>query len=186
MAVKLNVVRQVAEHLAILFSLRFRQAGSLYLSTGDELSDFTVGPIISVPFYRMVDGFVEYPDVPPDVQAALTAMRGPFTSASEYLSSSLKATLLKTDRLRETALASISSDDPITTLEKAQRAMQLAVDLCYSYPGDLPVPWPMSTPDQPFTLMLDDFRLVNVLVCVRSLASRERCLTLYDPRALLD
>ncbi|KAF8594973.1 hypothetical protein BDV93DRAFT_457968 [Ceratobasidium sp. AG-I] len=68
------------------------------------------------------------------------------------------------DRLRHSVLASISSDDPTATLEKAQMVRQLAIELCHSYPGDLSVPSPISTPDRPFTLMLDDFRLVNVLI----------------------
>ena len=172
-AVKLNVAKQVAEHLARLFALRFKRAGSLYFHPDENSGSFTVGPIVSLPFYRMVDGVVDHPDMPPDVQAALTDLRGPFDSASEYMSSYLRAELLKIDRLRQTVLRSISSDDPTTTLERAQRVIQLAVKLCDSYPGDCFVPSPICTPDQPFTLMLDDFRLVNVLVCVRLLTSRE-------------
>ena len=40
-----------------MFALCFDRAGSLYLS-----SPITVGPIVSTPFYRALDGFVRVPD----------------------------------------------------------------------------------------------------------------------------
>lgn len=122
---------------------------------------------------------MDHPDMPSNVHDALTAMRGPFTSASSYVSSPLEAQLLKIDQLREGVLAAISWNDPTATLEKAKLVMQKAVELCHCYPGDPPVPCPISTPDRPFTLMLNDFRLVNILAHVYLLVS-------YEQRSNLD
>ncbi|KDN37881.1 hypothetical protein RSAG8_09855, partial [Rhizoctonia solani AG-8 WAC10335] len=161
---KLNVVKQVAEHLIILFSLRFEKAGSLYLSEDGNSSQFNTGPIVSLPFYRMVDGEVDHPNMPPDVHAALHALRGPFTYASEYLASFLKAMLLKANLLRRDVLGLISSEDPAKTLANAERVARLAVELCHSYSGDATILSSINTPDRPFTLLLDDFRLANLLI----------------------
>ncbi|KAG8739860.1 hypothetical protein FRC10_005055 [Ceratobasidium sp. 414] len=163
LAVKLNVVGQVAEHLATLSSLQFERAGSLYPST-DDPRQFKVGPIVSLPFYHMVDGVVEHPDMPPNVRVALNALRGPFVSASDYLASYLEATLLKANLTRQTVPGPTSPEDPVSAHENAHEVARLALELCRSYPGDRSVPWPISTPRQPFTIMLDDFRLANILI----------------------
>jgi hypothetical protein len=60
------------------FSLRFKQAGSLYhSSTPDNLF---VGPIISTPFYRALDDFVRIDHA--SLLSALNRFRGPFGTVS--------------------------------------------------------------------------------------------------------
>ncbi|CAE6426132.1 unnamed protein product [Rhizoctonia solani] len=162
--VKCNVVKQVAAHLAILFSQRFEQAGSLYFAGDGDLTHFKVGPIVSLPFYRMIDGVVEHPDMPLDVRETLDCPRGPYKSTSDYLASHLRAELLKMDRFRSATLSSICSDDAVPIFEKAQEVMRLAVELCDSYPGDRAIPPNINTPNRSYTFMLDDFRLANILI----------------------
>ncbi|KAF8747173.1 Phosphotransferase enzyme family [Rhizoctonia solani] len=88
-----------AEHLAALFSLRFQQAGSFYPLEDEDSKKAKVGPIVSLPFYRMLDG-----------------LRGSFTSASEYLATPLHVKLIEADRLRQDVLLDISGEDPSASL----------------------------------------------------------------------
>lgn len=53
-----SVASQVADHL---LALHFDCADSLYLSSRPE-SGFIVGPTVSTPFYRTLDGFVRIPN----------------------------------------------------------------------------------------------------------------------------
>ncbi|KAF8693964.1 Phosphotransferase enzyme family, partial [Rhizoctonia solani] len=125
--IKLKVVTQVAEHLAALFSLRFQQTGSLYPLEDEDSKQAKVGPIVSLPFYRMLDG-------------------------------------IEADCLRQDVLLDISGEDPVSKLEYATRVLHQAVGLCRYYPGDATIPTTISTPDRPFSFLLDDFRLVNILI----------------------
>ncbi|CAE6385253.1 unnamed protein product [Rhizoctonia solani] len=136
-----------AEHLAALFSLRFQQAGSFYPLEDEDSKKAKVGPIVSLPFYRMLDG-----------------LRGSFTSASEYLATPLHVKLIEADRLRQDVLLDISGEDPVSKLEYAKRVLRQAVGLCQYCPGDATIPTTISTPDRPFSFLLDDFRLVNILI----------------------
>ncbi|KAG2369335.1 hypothetical protein BDR07DRAFT_1447628 [Suillus spraguei] len=76
--VKKTVVLQVARYFLEIFSLRFESAGSLYLSPLS--SQFIVGPIISTPFYRALDGVVRVPDTP--ISKDIDPNRGPFSTQS--------------------------------------------------------------------------------------------------------
>ncbi|QRW12940.1 phosphotransferase enzyme family protein [Ceratobasidium sp. AG-Ba] len=141
--IKLNVVKQVAKHLAILFSLRFQQIGSLYFA---------------------VDGVPEYPGISQATFKSLTKMRGPFDSSSGYLASFLRTKLFKIDNFREAVRESITSNDVVASIENARKVINLGLELCRYYPGDRPIPWPLHDPERPFSLMLGDFRLTNILI----------------------
>ncbi|KAF8672543.1 Phosphotransferase enzyme family [Rhizoctonia solani] len=159
-----DVVVRVAEHLAALFSLRFQQAGSLYPLEDEDSKQAKVGPIVSLPFYHMLDGVICHPNIPLCVQTGLDNLRGPFTSASEYLETPLHVKLIEADRLRQDVLLDISGEDPVSKLEYAKRVLRQAVGLCQYCPGDATIPTTISTPDRPFSFLLDDFRLVNILI----------------------
>ncbi|KZP12308.1 hypothetical protein FIBSPDRAFT_836340, partial [Athelia psychrophila] len=185
--IKEKVVVQVAEHLVALFHLRFSQAGSIYLSdTGSSASkpvlsptadSYRIGPVITDPFYRTSDGVLEYPDsdlIVPNTPSYnnLHSLRGPFAHASEYLSSYLRAELLKLSVCRAETLASLKLDgndadseaEGELILQRGEKVLKKAIELCHVYPGDVPVPRDISTPDRPFTVKLNDFRLVNILI----------------------
>jgi hypothetical protein len=66
-----------------MFSHRFEQAGTLYRSSTSD--KFFVGPIISAPFYRALDGFVRIDDA--SLLSALSHSRSPFGIVSDYPSS---------------------------------------------------------------------------------------------------
>jgi hypothetical protein len=79
MNLKERAVLQVAEYLMAMLALRFETAGSLYISS-DEV---VVGPIISKPSYRALDGVARLPQgLSPD-----DTHRGPFSTTTEYLQS---------------------------------------------------------------------------------------------------
>jgi hypothetical protein len=59
-----------------MFALRFDRMGSLYLSSTSE-SNVVVGPIVSLPFYRALDGCVPY-------ASELFRLRGPFSNTSPF------------------------------------------------------------------------------------------------------
>ncbi|EDR02793.1 uncharacterized protein LACBIDRAFT_308054 [Laccaria bicolor S238N-H82] len=72
--VKERVVFEVAEHLMAMFALRFETAGSLYISS----EEIVVGPIVSGPFYRALDGVRR---LPPGFSPDAT-YRGPFSTTT--------------------------------------------------------------------------------------------------------
>jgi hypothetical protein len=163
--VKRRIVEQVARHMVELFYVRFSEAGSLYL---DSSSTVYVGPIISTPFYHLIDGYTPYPSMPAQTRTVLDSFRGPFSTTTEYLSSSLKALLFKAESCRTETLRELNEDDDVKNaelaLETAVRAANKAIELCSLYPGDLVIHGQLTTPDKPFTFQFDDFRLVNLLV----------------------
>ncbi|KAM4057440.1 phosphotransferase enzyme family protein [Hirsutella rhossiliensis] len=189
--IKESVVVQVAEHLAALFSIRFDKAGSLYCvpsaskssssSVSSTASDgYEVGPIVTGPFFHSLDGILDYPTtdlhtLPSSSSTRLHSLRGPFTGAGDYLAHHLRALLFKcTEFPKETMRLLDDEDKPKEepdneqkreTLQRAERALRKGIQLCAVYPGDASVyPGGPSTPEQPFTLRLDDFRLVNILI----------------------
>ncbi|KAG1847194.1 hypothetical protein DFJ58DRAFT_798363 [Suillus subalutaceus] len=149
--VKKTVVSQVARYFLEIFSLRFESSGSLYLSPLSP--QFLVGPIISTPFYRALDGVVRVPDAP--ISKNVDPNRGPFSTVTEYLSSNLRA---------ELEFISNQPFHPESRLELGERVMRKAIELCSVYPGDTLIPANISTPQRPFSLKLDDFRLSNVMI----------------------
>ncbi|KAJ7879552.1 hypothetical protein B0H14DRAFT_1605136 [Mycena olivaceomarginata] len=50
------------------------------------------------------------------------------------------------------------------SLEQAIRVLKKAVQLSAVYPGDVCVSEPLTSPGQPFSLRMDDFRLSNVMI----------------------
>ncbi|KAG2066529.1 hypothetical protein BDR04DRAFT_1081817 [Suillus decipiens] len=162
--VKKTIVSQVARYFLEIFSLRFESAGSLYLSP--LLPQFQVGPIISTPFYRALDGVVRVPDVP--MSKNVDPNRGPFSTVTEYLSSNLRAELDFISNHRSVVLSELHTYEPTqlaeSRLEIGERVMRKGIELCSVYPGNALIPANITTPQRPFSLKLDDFRLSNVMI----------------------
>lgn len=171
MDVKERVVTQVADYLMEIFALRFDHAGSLYLSSTSE-SNIVVGPIISTPFYRALDGFVRVPDADASYTSELSLFRGPFANTTDYLQSFLHAELHFISHHRSIALSELDAEDDqaaLCRLDQGERVIQKALKLCSIYPGDIQIPGQMTTSKKPFSLKLDDFRLSNIMVHVHPL-----------------
>jgi len=118
--VKLNVVRQVAQHFRELFSLRFAKAGSIYFAseaysrssnaiTQGSVPEFKIGPIVSDPFFRSSRGELHYPST--DLHfprspsfATLHALRGPFTHTGEFIAHEIRANLFKCEAFPQETL----------------------------------------------------------------------------------
>jgi hypothetical protein len=84
-----RLIAEVAVYQHEMFLLRFEQAGSLYHSSTPN--KFSVGSIISTPFYHALDGCVRIDDT--SLLSALNRLRGPFSTISDYLSSWVRAEL---------------------------------------------------------------------------------------------
>ena len=177
MKVKERVVFEVAEHLMAMFALRFETAGSLYISS-DEI---VVGPIISMPFYRALDGVVRLPQgFSPDAKH-----RGPFSTTTEYLQSSIHAELQFMSQHRSIALEEFDQENEelaIHRLEDVQRILRKTLDLCAVYPGNTDIDDPDNSSPKPFSLRLDDFRLSNIMVCGRLSLWRLLSIMIIDRR----
>lgn len=175
--VKVKVVRQVVQHFRELFSLRFEKAGSISFASDtysrssnsrDERchSEFRIGPVVSNPFFRYIDGEPDYPST--DLHSpgsssfnALHALRGPFSHAGDFLASSTRANLFKCETFPRETLAALgtvskggdekdkpsekeqtdrqrksSQETPQETFERAKRIMKKGIELCDIYPGD--------------------------------------------------
>ena len=168
--VKESVVSQVAEHLMAMFAIRFDCAGSPYLSAHSEIG-FTVGPIVSTPFYRALDGVVRIPDADATSYAELFRFRGPFSDTSDYLQSFLLAELHFLSHHRSIALSEFDGEDEeaaVIHLEQGERVLQKALELCV-YLGNIQIHGQEATPIKSFSLRLDDFRLSNIMVRLRVL-----------------
>ena len=137
MNVKELVVSQVADHLMEIFTSRFDCAGALYLSAQDK-SGFVVGPIVSTPFFRALDGAVRAPES--DANVELSCFRGPFAKTSDYLQSSPLAELHFIAHHRSIALSELSENrgdktkDATALLELGERALRKALELCLVLP----------------------------------------------------
>jgi len=169
MSVKERVVSQVAQCLEAMFALRFERAGSLYLSSSRH--EVYVGPIVSTPFFRAIDGVVRIPDAVLQLSTQLSQYRGPFSSTIDYLQSFLHAELHVLSHYRPTVLSELEEADAQeadTRLETGERVLRKALELCTIYPGNDPAGGPITTPTKPFSLRLDDFRLSNIMVCLFS------------------
>ena len=168
MNVKERVVSQVAEYLRAMLALRFESAGSLYLSSPSR-NEVYVGPIVSVPFYQAVDGVVRVPDAVLQMSSQLSQYRGPFSDTSDYLQSFLHAELHVLSHHRPIVLSELEearAQEADSRLETGERAIRKALELCTVYPGNIPPGGPITTPTEPFSLRLDDFRLSNIMVCL--------------------
>lgn len=166
--VKERVVSQIAQCLEAMFALRFERAGSLYLSSPSR-HEVYVGPIVSTPFYRAIDGVVRIPDAVLQLSTHLSQYRGPFSNTTDYLQSFLHAELYVLSHYRPIVSSELEEADvqeADTRLETGERALRKALELCTIYPGNNPPGGPITTPTKPFSLRLDDFRLSNIMVCV--------------------
>ncbi|KAJ7151216.1 hypothetical protein C8R46DRAFT_1008055 [Mycena filopes] len=150
------MVSEVAHHLTQLFRLRFNTAGSLY--HGPDGKTVVVGPIVSTPFYAALDGVTRLPQA-----VDLAEYRGPFDTASSYMASFLKAELHVIQHHREHILEHEFNGEE-ETLERGIEVLNNAVQLCLVYPGDKCISEPLTSPGQPFSLRMDDFRLSNIMV----------------------
>lgn len=151
-----RLVTEVAMYCHQMFSVCFDQAGSLYgSSTPDK---FFVGPIISSPFYRALDGLIRINNV--SLLSALSSFRGPFGTVSDYVSSWIKAELYILSQDPSIPLSEL--DGNRERLQQGQRVLEKVRELCAIYPGDLPVYEGATT--RRFSLKLDDFRLSNIMV----------------------
>jgi hypothetical protein len=155
---KEKVVAQVARDLMRIFELRFTMAGSLYLSSDQK---YLVGPIILPKYFKTMEGRPVYTD--PRVQQSLHQFRGPFSNATDWLSSSAKAEMF--------ALSSTPSPSPPRVggrrpqdLTLTMKIMSQATSLCSVYPGNHPVVGGRKASERPFSFMFDDFSLSNIMV----------------------
>lgn len=167
MSVKERVVSRIAQYFKVMFGLRFDRAGSPYLSSPSG-NDVSIGPIVSTPFYRALDGVVRVPGAELSLSKGLSQYRGPFSNTTDYLQSFLRAELYLISHHRSVVLAELGVDDKDAAqsqLEVVECALGKALKLCSVYPGEHQPGGPISTPAQPFSLRLDDFRLSNVMVC---------------------
>ncbi|QRV95171.1 phosphotransferase enzyme family protein [Ceratobasidium sp. AG-Ba] len=160
------VVSGVARYLIALFKQRFSTGGSLYISS-EASHTFVVGPVISVPFFRALDG---KPRVPanewPLLRIEQESFRGPFATVTDYLLSAVRAELNFLKLYRPYAMPA-----HLEGLERGKQAMAdgelallKALELYPLFPGDMPVYSPMPSPEQPFSIRLDDFRLSNIMI----------------------
>lgn len=151
-----RLIAETAMYSHEMFSHRFGQAGSLYRSSTSD--KFFVGPIISTPFYRALDGFVRIDNA--SLLSSLSSFRGPFDTGSDYLSSWVRAELYLLSQDPSTLLSEL--DGNRERLERGQRVLEKVEELCAIYPGDTPVYEGGATTS--FSLKLDDFRLSNIMV----------------------
>ena len=117
----------------------------------------------------MINGIVQYPHMSMDTLRDLNALRGPFQNVGDYLASSPRAELLKATRYPERTLILSETEDE-DVISSGVRVMRKGIDLCYIYPGDTPIQGPLTSPGKPYTIRLEDFRLVNMLVRVVSVS----------------
>jgi len=160
LAAKETLVRETATSLLTLFQLRFSKAGSLYIGPWGEVD---VGPIVSVPFFRMIDGEVRFPD---SEALDMSQFRGPFDRTCEYLSSLARAESYVVDHRRDSLLEMLEGGEERLALGK--RVLEKVTRLAEIYPGDIAIGLNhlISDAKQPFSLMLDDFRPANIMVSI--------------------
>jgi hypothetical protein len=154
---KETFIRDVARSLLALFKIRFQKAGSLYSASDASIR---VGPLITTPFYRALDGEIRFPDQHP---LDFSQFRGPFLQTSEFLSSAPKAELYLIKHRRDCVLRELGGHQ--NRLDLGERVLEKVVRLAEMYPGNLPVGTVFPADEsQSFSLKLNDFRLSNIMV----------------------
>ncbi|KAK7046622.1 kinase-like protein [Favolaschia claudopus] len=151
------MVSEIADFIVQLFRLRSDTAGSLYT---DDDGKQVVGPIIATPFYRALDGWVRLDS---STYRELASLRGPFTTVTGYLRSFLEAELFLVREYRQRILEHELHGDE-ERLELGRTVLEKAVELCSLYPGEICVSEPLTSPEHPFSIRLDDFRLSNMMI----------------------
>ena len=159
---KEKVVTQAVYHLLSIFELRFTMAGSLYLSSNGK---YVVGPIVDPKYFKAIDGDPVYTDT--RVQQSLYRFRGPFSNTTDWLSSSIKAEIFALSSTPWPFPPRVGEHRPLDS-SLASTNMNLAVKLCSKYPGNQPVIRNATVSQEPFSFILDDFSLSNIMVlCLR-------------------
>lgn len=129
-------------------------------------SGFKVGPIVIPSFYRALDGELR---VPPEewlsFQHEQAQFRGPFTSVTGYLLCPVKAELNFLSLYRKRSMPGPPYDRVRgeAAVAKGEAVLRKAVELYPRFPGDMNVYSPMTSPEKPFSIYLDDFRLANIM-----------------------
>jgi hypothetical protein len=145
--VKQNAVHQVAKYVIDLFSIRFERAGSLYISSpavdGIKVSDYVVGPIISKPFYTLLDSAKPYPNITSGMIGRLQGLRGPFVHTTDYTydKHSVCAYLLcgSESHLRSDEVKKFEDEygsEAELQLVLAENSLRKVIQLSESYPGE--------------------------------------------------
>lgn len=136
-----------------------------------------VGPIVSTPFYRALDGEVRITNPTYYSSALHQSFRGPFKNVTQYMSSPLRAELYY--------LAGYGT----SAAEEAEgeQVIKMALELCARYPGEHPVvaghrPYDSGTLTKRFSIELDDFRLSNIMVSFTYLCGHVPTLDMLTPR----
>ncbi|QRV90377.1 phosphotransferase enzyme family protein [Ceratobasidium sp. AG-Ba] len=126
-----------------------------------------VSDIASVPFYRALDG---EPRVPVEdwnlLREEQASFRGPFNKVTDFLLCAVRAELnfLKHHRPYAEPSGLRHPRGAEAAVEEGEEVLRQALDLYPLFPGDLPVYSPMSSPEEPFSICLDDFRLSNIMI----------------------
>jgi hypothetical protein len=155
---KEKMVAQVARDLMSIFELRFTMAGSLYLTSDQE---YIVGPIVDPKYFETMDGQPVYTDS--CVQQSLHQFRGPFSNATDWLSSSMKAEMFALSRTPSPFPLQVGGRRP-RDLPLTMKIMSQAISLCSIYPGNHPIINSRKASKSPFSFMFDDFSLSNIMV----------------------
>lgn len=113
-----------------------------------------MGPLVGTPFFRALEGEVRFPEEPP---LDLSQFRGPFTSATEYLSAGPKTELFVLKAQRDAVLRNLNE----SCLSLGMRVLEKVLRLIEIYPGNMHI---VSEAEQFFSLRLADFRLPNIMV----------------------
>jgi hypothetical protein len=80
-----------------------------------------VGPIVSPKIFKVIDGVPTFSE--PHVQFGINRFRGPYPTASDWLSSHLKAEMFVVSSM-QIPEANLSRDDITRALEHMERAVQ--------------------------------------------------------------
>jgi hypothetical protein len=157
---KEKVVAQVARDLMSIFELQFTMAGSLYLSASSD-QEYIVGPIVNPKYFKTIDGRPVHTN--PSVQLSLHQFRGPFSNATDWLSSSIKAGMFALLHTPSPLPVLVGGHHP-RDLSLTMKTMSRAVSLCSIYPGDHPVVDSRKVSERSFSFMFDDFSSSDIMV----------------------
>ncbi len=132
-----------------------------------------------------MDHVLDYPTTDLHAPSSLSAqrlhaLRGPFTTTSDYLAHYLRACLFKMTEFPKETMDEMDGPvdgeggteeaawkDKEMMLHDAERVVRKAIELCHIYPGEAAVyrADPAAAKHGSFTIRMEDFRLVNILVC---------------------
>jgi hypothetical protein len=155
MLAKVNFVKQLARHILDIFGLRFKTAGSLYMSAPGK---YHVGPLVDPVFYEVVAGKELFSGKSHDFEARrvwehLQELRGPYVKATTWLAHRISAEAALYKFLHPLQKGGAwTSRHPSYCVE----VMSEAVDLCWKYPGENPGSTSVNNPERPFSFVLEN------------------------------